>query len=601
VRRFVVLSLTFILLSIAVGACGESTPTPTTKGGGSGGPIPYCSHEDLQVPVLYSPTDGENIDIPGLTFHWVYNTTDCIPEEFEIQVAQNHGFLGYSGATVDVGVDEWSPEVELLPATVYYWRIRGMVADDAGPWSPTWSFFTGPACESASLVAPMAAFPLGDMFELDAPTFEWSYPEETCVPPGYHLQISPTEDLSTLLLDLNQPTPGTLAVPTVDYEDCTVYYWRVAASDGGADGPFSEVQYFSINVGGDCSEACTEDQLVEPVPISPARYANLGLAPTVEMVPGLLQWRYPIPCLPGGFGIHLSTTADFSTPILGGGASPVTDSEVRWSPPALLEPATQYYWEVFAGIGTTFGPASPLRSFFTGPECEVAADSLPPTLLTPGDGDVVDSLTPWLHWTAGAGSCIPDGYEIFLGTDLDSTAEDYYSYLPTIPATTFFPDPLDDCTTYYWQIAPLLDGAELPRSDVWSFTMQTGPQCGQGQLWGRAIRETACRFGPGTAWHILGYFLAGEQSPIAGTDMARRWYAVDNPDNPGERCWVPSDNIEPLGDVGKLRILNPPASPTEEPRSPVCSTSLNTREACEAAGGTWGPPPTGGKDVCTCH
>ncbi len=27
---------------------------------------------------------------------------------------------------------------------------------------------------------------------------------------------------------------------------------------------------------------------------------------------------------------------------------------------------------------------------------------------------------------------------------------------------------------------------------------------------------------------------------------------MDNPDNPGERCWVPSDDIEPLGDVERL-------------------------------------------------
>ena len=46
----------------------------------------------------------------------------------------------------------------------------------------------------------------------------------------------------------------------------------------------------------------------------------------------------------------------------------------NWTPALPLEPATQYYWEVFAGIGTTFGPPSPLRSFFTGPECEMPAE-----------------------------------------------------------------------------------------------------------------------------------------------------------------------------------------------------------------------------------
>jgi len=579
VRHSVVLWLTSLLLSMAVGACGDATPVLTTKGGDSGGPMPYCAPEGIQIPDLYSPADGENIDVPGLTFGWVYNTTDCIPEEFEIQMAQTPGFLGYSGATVDVGVGEWSPEVGLLPATIYYWRMRGLVAAGEGPWSPTWSFFTGPACSSASLVAPVAEAPLGDMLQSDAPAFEWSYRDEACVPPGYHLQISSSEDFSALLLDLSQDTPSTLAAPAADYENCTVYYWRVAATEGGADGPFSNVQYFSINVGGDCSATCTEDQLVEPEPIYPARYANVGLAPTVEIVPGLLQWRYPLPCLPEGFGIHLSTTADFSAPSLGGGASPVTDSAVRWSPTALLEPATQYYWEVFAGIGTTFGPPSPLRSFFTGPACEAAADSKPPTLLMPIDGATVDSLTPWLHWTGGAGSCIPDGYAIYLDADDDFGGEHPDASFLAFPGTTYFPDPLDDCATYFWKIAPILDGTEIAESEVRSFTTQVGSACGQGQLIGRAIRDAACRFGPGLGWDILGYFVAGEQSPIAGTDITRSWYAVNNPDNPGERCWVPSADIQPLGDASGLRMLNPPI---------VCRSSLGEND-CRAAGGTWHP------------
>jgi hypothetical protein len=595
VRRTIVFSLTLILLGTSVAACGEATPTLTTKGGGSGGPMPYCAPEDIEIPVLYSPSDGENIDIPGLTFRWVYNPTDCIPQEFEIQVAQNNGFLGYSGATVDVGVDEWTPEVGLMPATVYYWRMRGVVASGVGAWSPIWSFFTGPACGSAALVAPVAEFPLGNMFELDAPTFEWSYPEDTCVPPGYHLQISPSEGFSTLLLDLIQPTPSTLGVPAVDYDDCTVYYWRIAASDGAVDGPFSEVQHFSINIGGDCSEACAEDQLVEPVPVSPAHYANVGTAPTEELVPGLLRWWYPMPCLPEGFAVRLSTMPDFSGPSLGGGVYPVTSTGGSWTPGVLLEPATQYWWEVFAGIqGTTFGPTSPRRSFFTGPECTSGADSLPPTLVKPLDGAIVDTTHPDLHYTAGAGSCIPDGYAIYLGTDPDFAGEDPYSSF-NFPGTTFIPDPLDDCTTYYWRVSPIQDDFVLPWSDVWSFTVRTGPECGLGQLLGEAIRETACHFGPGPDWPTLGYFVAGEQSPIAGTDMARRWYAVDNPDNPGQRCWVPTDDIQPLGDVGKLRILNPPA---------VCKASMGQDE-CKAAGGTWVVPTSAVKvpppPYCECR
>ena len=575
-RRSTVLSLSFIVLSVALAACGN-----TPKGGGPGGPMPNCAPEDLQIPVMVSPADGANIVIAGLTFDWVYNPTDCLPEEFEIQVSQSPGFESYSGASLDVGEDSWSPAVGLLPATVYYWRMRATVMAGPGSWGPTWTFYTGPACDAASLVAPQPSFPDGFMFVFDAPSFQWAYPDATCVPPGYHLQVSTSADFSTLALDQTLASPARNARPASELTNCGMYHWRVAASNGGVDGPFSASRTFSTNLGAACTDTCTEAQLGAPQPISPAPYANVGLAPTEGLVPGLLEWWYPAPCLAEGFGIHLSTTADFSGPSLGGGVHPVTVTGGNWTPALPLEPATQYYWEVFAGIGTTFGPPSPLRSFFTGPECEMPADSRPPTLLTPVDGAVVGTLGPWLHYTAGAGSCIPDGYAIYLDTDPDFAGEDPYSSFPTLPATTFIPDPLEDCTTYYWSIAPIQEGTLLPASDVWSFTTRTSVLCGLSQLQGEAIKEAICRYGPGPGWEILGYFAAGERAPIAGRDMSGRWYATDNPDNPGQRCWVMSESIRLLGDASGLRILNPPA---------VCTAGLEEK-ACGAAGGEWVVPP----------
>jgi hypothetical protein len=569
-RRFTILSLSLALMGIAIGACGD-----VTKGGGPGGPLPYCSPEDLQLPVMFAPADGVNIEMSGLTFRWVYNPAGCLPEEYQIQVSQSPTFDSYSGAKVDVGQNEWSPEVGLLPATVYYWRMRATVMAGPGSWSPTWSFYTGPACEAASLVAPQADFPAGFMFVFDPPAYRWTYPDDACVPPGYHLQVSAAEDFSTLVLDLDQPTPSTVAAPTNGLDNCGVYYWRVAATAGGAEGPFSSVQSFSTNLGAVCTQACTDDQLVSPVPIFPPHYAILDASTPDALYPSL-EWGYPMPCFPEGFGVRLSTSRDWTGPSLGGGVSPVTMFGGNWSPADPLEPATQYWWEVFPGVGTTFGPPSPARSFFTGPECESGSDSLPPALHSPPDGAVVDTLSPWLRYTAGPGSCIPDGYAIYLDTDEDFAGEDAYSSF-NFPGTTFIPDPLEDCTVYYWRVSPIQDEFVLPWSEVWSFTTQTSTQCGISQLMGEALKETACRYGPGPGWDILGYFVVGERSSIAGRDMAGRWLAADNPDNRGERCWVPIDDIRLLGDGSNMRILNPPVA---------CNVGLD-QATCKAAKGKW--------------
>ncbi len=556
--------------------------------------MPYCASDDLQLPVLVAPADGENVEIAGLTFHWVYNPAGCLPEEFEIQVSQTTTFDSWSGATLDVGEEHWSPAVGLLPATVYYWRMRATMTDGAGPWSPTWSFYTGPVCEAAALVAPETFFPHGFMFVFDAPFFQWTYPDDGCVAEGYRLQAAGDPDFATLAVDQRQANPAMLWTPAVEFENCGIFYWRVAAIEGASDGPFSATQTFSVNVGASCTQPCTEDQLVAPIPIMPPHYANVGTAPTEGLVPGLLEWYYPMPCLPEGFGVHLSTERDFSDSSLFGGVHPVTAFGGNWTPGVPLEPATQYWWEVFAGVGTTFGPTSPPRSFFTGPECATPGEAVPPTLLSPADGAAVDTLTPWLRYTPGEGGCVPDGYAVYLGTDSDFSGEAPYAQTG-FPGTTFIPDPLEDCTTYYWRVSPIQDEFVLPWSQVWSFSTDANPDsvCAQGFLLGEAIRDLACRYGPGPTWEIRWYWLQGEQSPVYARDMSGSWLAVQNQDFPDERCWVPSDGVDMPGDIDDLRIFNPP---------PACSRDLS-QTACEAAGGTWveSRPATGGPGTTSCQ
>ena len=575
-RRTFILLIGSVLVALALAACGDET-----RGGGGGGPMPICPPENLEIPVLVTPDDGTNVEIPGLTFHWVYNPAGCLPEEFEIQVSQSHSFDNLSGATLDVGESHWSPQVGLLSATIYYWRMRATVTDGPGPWSPTWSFYTGPVCEAASLVAPEPIFPAGYMFVYDAPFFEWTYPDDACVAEGYHLQVASDPGFATLVFDERRTDPSTLWLPTFDLENCSVYYWHVAAIQGGSDGPYSATETFSVNVAATCTQQCTEDQLVAPVPLGPPHYANVGTAPTEGLVPGLLWWGYPMPCLPEGFGVHLSTERDFSDSSLFGGVHPVTGFGGNWTPSVPLEPATQYWWEVFAGIGTTFGPTSPVRSFFTGPQCASGSDAIPPTLLSPEDGATVDTLTPWLRYTPGEGGCVPDGYAIYLDTDADFAGEEPYASL-NLPGTTFIPDPLQDCTTYYWRVSPIQDDFILPWSEVWSFRTDANPNtvCAQGQPLGRAIRDLACRFGPGPGWEIRWYWLQGEETPVYARDMSGNWLAVQNQDDPDRICWVPRDGVEFPGSVENLRIFDAPT---------VCSRDLPQAE-CQAAGGTWVQP-----------
>jgi hypothetical protein len=571
------------LLAMVVAACGA-----VTRGGG-GTPIPVCQQaEQLGMPVLVTPDDGSNVEIAGLTFHWVYNPAGCLPNSFEIQVSQTAGFSTHSGAYLAASETHWSPQVGMNAATIYYWRMRAAVADGPGPWSPTFSFYTGPVCSADSLYAPALVFPISHLFVYDAPSFQWLYPDgpsNDCIPEGYHLQVSTSQDFSSPVLDLRQSDPTTLWTPVWDLENCSTYFWRVAAIAGETDGPYSTPEFFSINGLGTCTDPCTTDQLVRPNLLDPPSSANVGSAPTEGVVPDLLRWQYPMPCLADGFVIHLATSPDFSDTSLFGTTGPATSFVESWGPSVPLEPATQYWWEVAAVVGNTQGPFSYVRPFFTGPQCGSPYDLTAPTLVSPADGETVDTTSPLLRFAVGEGGCVPDGYAIYLGTDPNFGNADPFGVLVE-PDARYGLVSLEDCTTYYWAVAAILDSLG-PRSETWSFTTQTGAACGISLLEGLALETTPCLHGPGPGWPTEGYFALGERAPIYARDMSGQWLAIQNPDNISEMCWVPREAVEPLGDDSGLRIFNAPA--------PACSADL-AQEQCLAAGGTWaqrlaaGPP-----------
>jgi hypothetical protein len=62
--------------------------------------------------------------------------------------------------------------------------------------------------------------------------------------------------------------------------------------------------------------------------------------------------------------------------------------------------------------------------------------------------------------------------------------------------------------------------------------------------------------------------------------MAQHWLAIDNLDNPGERCWVPMEGMQLPEGHDPLRILSEPVA---------CSSGMDQSE-CAAAGGKWVVP-----------
>ncbi len=134
----------FVVLSAA--ACGgASTPSSPTPAAAS-----------LTAPALDSPAKDEQLDTlrPILT---VRNATadQAGARTYEFQVSDNTGFTaattsnveGFAATTSKAGVPEgpagktsFTPDTDLQPTTVFYWRARALQGSSTSAWSETGTF-----------------------------------------------------------------------------------------------------------------------------------------------------------------------------------------------------------------------------------------------------------------------------------------------------------------------------------------------------------------------------------------------------------------------------------------------------------------------------
>ncbi|MGD8604645.1 MAG: hypothetical protein PVF49_08735 [Anaerolineales bacterium] len=557
-----------------------------------GPPAPTCDATDLVAPNLMMPADGGTLEL-GQGLDWGYPASPCEPGGYNLQVNTASDFSGTEvGGFVPPPHSWWWPSTPLDQGTTYYWRVQAVLDGDPGPWSPTWSFNTKPACQLADLVAPSQIFP-EDNAEItySLPSVVWDYTDPACDPLGYHLQIAndPGFDFTSIAYERRDPDPTT-SDPNAGatLADCEIYYWRVAAYDGTTDGPFSPTRTFRLNISGTCPiPTCAELDLVAPEHVWPGPYEH------ITTLDPYLQWDYPDLCQPEGYLVNISTTYDMSDIVFAGGT---TDPSTSTSPTNPLEPATEYWWEVIPGVGPTLGPSSGTQSFFTGPECTSSAMLGAPELLSPANGEQVQSLSAVLHYSPSIFGCVPDGYVADLQTDSSFSGTNLLTtYM--LPGTTIITDELVDCTTYYWRIAAIhQDGTTGPYSATGNFYVNASGTCigpPQASLILEALRDWPCYQGPSFDAAIQGYFLTGEVAPLIAQGLMGEWWVIENPDALDETCWVPQEGTEPSGDTESL-----PRWAASEPL--VCTRDLD-RSACEAAGGTYVEPSrVANDDYCQC-
>jgi hypothetical protein len=558
---------------------------------------PVCDPGDLVMPSLLLPPSGGIFDRGYSSLEWEWPLTTCIPEAYKVEVSMDPDFVDttYFGGTGNPST-RWGFGSTPPGATQFWWRIIPSADEVYGPPSIVYSFFTDPICTAASLVAPIRLTPLDEeIVSIANPEFTWDYPDPSCAPEGFHLRISTTPDMSTLALDANNPNSAYRSFQAgYLLDDCQTYYYDVAVVSEGVEGPFSDVGEFSIDVSDACVlPACTDPlDIPQPILISP------GIYEIVDTVLPILDWNNPGPCDPEGYAVRLSVDYDFSDSSLFGGTGSIATS---WMPGVDLEPATQYYWKIAGGMGTTMAEFSSQRAFFTGPECSPLAAVPAPERYAPLDGTILDSLTAYLRYRPGEPGCIPDGYLLNLQTDPTFSGTNLLGEYG-LPATTVITDPLTDCTTYYWKVTAVQDGGYSSESDVGWFSTNESGACPPVPAPGTARKNAFCREGTFPEHFPPIYTIEeGDIVQVIARNPFTTYLLIAIPGADGvtplkplQSCWTIFDAIKLWGTAQVpegLEVLSPPPTPT-----PIyCHSNLN-QENCEAAGGTY----IAEKNYCDC-
>ena len=84
-----------------------------------------------------------------------------------------------------------------------------------------------------------------------------------------------------------------------------------------------------------------------------------------------------------------------------------------------------------------------------------------------------------------------------------------------------------------------------------------------------------CRYGPSTAYSVVGGLQMGGQAEIVGKNIDVTWWVVKNPDDPSTTCWLSADLVDAIGNLEALPVVPAPLAQVNNIQVNVDPPSLN--------------------------
>ena len=359
---------------------------------------------------------------------------------------------------------------------------------------------TVPTCPTDGLLAPVLISPAdGSSVASTLPSLSWAYPDTTCNPEGYRIDLSTDEAFADASLSGGTGNPSTSWSPGSDLQACQVYHWRVAGINGTTLGPFSEAHSFRVDTDGECP------------PVAPPPSASIsGIVwhDLCGLPEGPLPEPLPAGCVaaPGG-GAQANGIREPGEPGIAG-------VEVRLHFGACTDAVVATQNTSAIGEYTFDG----ILAF--GPHC-VSVDALSAVnepILIPGG---------WTFPTGTTGSLASASASLDSGSNIQQDFGWDHQFLPVVsapPAATAAP------TT-----PPLSEG----------FNVTTGANCRQG---------------PGVVYDVVSAFPAGTSLKVVGRNTDSSWWQVEV--NSTVRCWISNVTGQFVGNPGAIQVVAAPPTPT---------------------------------------
>jgi hypothetical protein len=374
----------------------------------------------LISPVLVTPADGTINTSFTPTLSW---NTSSGAATYEIEVSDAVDFSNIIETADELTSTTYDVTTTLNEYTTFYWRVKAYNGTQGSEWSTEFSFTT-------KLTAPTLATPTDDAINQSLnPDFAWS---ENALASEYDFRISTDETFSTV--DYSQTvTTNSLSLTLYDLSYNTEYFWQVKATDGANESDWSETYSFTT-------------LLISPVLVTPADESiNVGFTPTLTWESSDCATTYEI---------EVSDAVDFSNIIET--ADELTS--ITYDVVTSLNEYTSYYWRVKAYNGTQESEWVTEFSFTT----KLTA----PTLTTPTDDAINQSLNPDFAWTENA---LASEYDFRISTDETFSSSDYTETVTTNSLSLSSYD-LSYNTEYFWQVKATGGANESDWSETFSFT-----------------------------------------------------------------------------------------------------------------------------------